>query len=115
MMPMHTITNASSVPMLVICPSFEIGRKPESSETKIMKMMLQRYGVCHLGWMSLNTAGSNPSLDIEKNTRDCPSSMTRITDVYPAMMPITMVVCNATEGNSAITVATGDASPWNTR
>src|ERR1017187_1449389 len=45
MMPMHTLTNASRVPMLVMCPSFEIGRKPENSETKTMKIMLQRHGV----------------------------------------------------------------------
>src|ERR1017187_350171 len=105
-MPMHTMTNASSVPMLVMCPSLEIGRKPENSETKTMKIMLQRHGVWNLGWMSENTAGNRPSFDMEKNTRDWPSSMTRMTDVYPAMMPITMVVCSATDGKRWITVAT---------
>src|ERR1035437_5400563 len=49
---------------------------------------------------------------MEKNTRDWRSSMTRITDVYPAMMPITIVVCSATDGKRWITVATGEASPW---
>src|ERR1039457_7453807 len=77
MMPMHTITNASSVPMLGMCPSFEIGRKPEKSETKTMKIRLQRQGVRNFAWTSENTLGSSPSRDIEKNTRDCPSSIDR--------------------------------------
>src|ERR1017187_1689530 len=111
MMPMHTITNASSVPMLVMCPSFEIGRKPENSETKSMKIRLQRHGVRNFLCTSENTLGSSPSRDIEKNTRDCPSNITRITELYPAIMPMTIVICNAWLGNCLITVATGDASP----
>src|SRR5690242_18636137 len=63
--PMHTITNASSVPMLVMFPSFEIGRNPEKSDTKNMKIRLQRYGVCHFGCTCEKTAGSRPSRDIE--------------------------------------------------
>src|ERR1039458_2506026 len=59
MMPMHTITKANSVPMLVMCPSFEIGRKPEKSETNAMKIRLQRQGVRNFLWTSENTLGSS--------------------------------------------------------
>src|SRR5215471_1547504 len=66
MTPTQTITNASSVPMLVMWPNFEIGRKPEKSETKTMKIRLQRHGVRNFGWISEKTLGSRPSRDIEK-------------------------------------------------
>src|ERR1022692_4286945 len=65
MMPMHTITNANSVPILVISPSLEIVRKPENSETNTMKARLQRYGVWNFGWISEKSPGSRPSRDIE--------------------------------------------------
>src|ERR1041385_2316046 len=49
MIPMHTITKATRVPILVMFSRLEIGRKPEKSDTKTMKIRLQRYGVRHLG------------------------------------------------------------------
>src|SRR5947209_6175681 len=78
-MPTHTITKASSVPMLVMWPSFEMGKKPLNNETNTIKMRLQRQGVWNFGWMSEKILGSRPSRDIEKNTRDWPSNITRIT------------------------------------
>ena len=38
----------------------------------------------NFGCVSENTFGTSPSRLIAKNTRDCPSSITRITDEKPA-------------------------------
>ena len=74
--------------MLVMWPTTEIGAKAENRLTKTMNSRFERQGVRNLGWISEKTLGSRPSRDIEKNTRDWPSSITRITDVNPAMIAI---------------------------
>jgi hypothetical protein len=46
-----------------------------------------------------------------KNTRDCPSSITRITEVKPQMMPRLIITLSQGKGVRSIAVATGAASP----
>ena len=48
-MPMHTITNASKVPMLVIAPTTAMGANAEKIDTKIINIKLQRQGVLKRG------------------------------------------------------------------
>ncbi len=66
MIPMHTITNASSVPMLVMWPRLEIGRKPpRRGHEQHERSCCSGYGVWNFGWMSEKTCGSRPSRDME--------------------------------------------------
>src|SRR6185503_2131113 len=83
----HTMTNANSVPILVMCPTTESGRKAENGVTKSMNSKFERHGVRNLGWTSEKTFGTSPSRDMEKNTRLWPSSITSITEVNPQMIP----------------------------
>src|SRR5579863_3424846 len=85
--PAHTMTKANRVPMLVISPTTESGRKAEKGDTKSMNKRFERHGVRNFGWMSEKTLGTRPSRDMEKNTRLCPSSITSMTEVNPQMMP----------------------------
>ncbi len=64
-MPTQTMTNANSVPMLVMCPTTEIGAKAENSATNTMNSRFERHGVRNFGWMSEKILGSRPSRDIE--------------------------------------------------
>ena len=63
--------------------------------------------------MSEKILGSRPSRDIEKNTRDWPSSITRITDVKPAMIASLTSGCSQLYGVCAMATATGAATPLN--
>ena len=45
--PAQTITKANNVPMLVICPSLEIGKNPAKMLIKNIKIKLERHGVFH--------------------------------------------------------------------
>ena len=44
------------------------------------------HGVLNFGCSCENTLGTNPSFDMEKNTRDYPISITSITEENPARM-----------------------------
>ena len=50
--------------------------------------MVEIHGVRNLGWIAEAHFGNSPSFDIEKNTRDWPSSMTSITVASPKTAPI---------------------------
>src|SRR5471032_1109185 len=63
--PAHTITNANSVPMLVIWPTMLSGRKAENGATKKKNSMFERHGVWNFGWISEKTGGTRPSRDME--------------------------------------------------
>src|SRR6185312_16120072 len=81
--PMQTSTNANSVPIDVMSPTTSPGTKPANAPTSTKNTMFALYGVKYFGWTSENIFGTRPSRDIEKNTRDWPISITRITDVKP--------------------------------
>src|SRR5579885_141363 len=61
----HTITNANSVPMLVMCPTTESGRKAENGDTNRQNSRFERHGVRNLGCTSEKTFGTSPSRDME--------------------------------------------------
>src|SRR5580704_2725121 len=63
--PAQTITNAKSVPMLVISPTTAIGANAANNSTNNISTKLQRHGVRNFGCTLLKSAGSNPSCDIE--------------------------------------------------
>src|SRR4030095_9455143 len=86
--PAQTSMNANSVPILVISPTMLSGRKAANSEVNTKNNMFDLYGVLYFGWTSEKTRGTRPSWLIEKNTLDCPSSITRITDEKPARIAI---------------------------
>jgi hypothetical protein len=50
--------------------------------------MVEIHGVRNLGWMAEAHLGNRPSLDMEKKTRDWPSSMTSMTVPSPKTAPI---------------------------
>src|SRR5580698_1185261 len=86
--PAHTIVNASSVPMFTRSDrksmSFTAGMSATIEPTTIVEI----HGVRNLGCTADAHLGSSPSLDIEKNTRDWPSSITSITVANPKTAPI---------------------------
>src|ERR1700741_5325880 len=79
--PAHTMTNASSVPIETSSPSTLIGVKAATVATHRPTRMVEIYGVRNLGWILHAHGGRSPSLDMEKNTRDCPSSMTTMVEL----------------------------------
>src|SRR5688572_15526751 len=83
----HTMTNANSVPILVISPTTWIGVKPAKTATMTPVMMVVMYGVRYLGWTLLTAAGKRPSRLIAKKMRGWLMSMTRSTLVIPATAP----------------------------
>ncbi len=86
--PAQTITNASSVPMLVISFKMPMGRMAGRKATKTPTTMDEIQGVRKRGCTAPAQRGSRPSRDMEKNTRDWPSSITSITVLRPMMVPI---------------------------
>src|SRR5947209_3254733 len=87
-MPAHTITNANRVPMLTISSSTLMGNDAASAATNTPTVMDDIQGVRNFGCTALNIDGSSPSFDIEKNTRDCPRSMTTMVLLKPMSAPI---------------------------
>ena len=51
--------------MLVISPIIWIGVRAENKLTNTMNKILLFQGVLNLGWISLNSFGNSPSLDME--------------------------------------------------
>ena len=94
--PAHTNTNASKVPILVISPTTVAGTKAANKLTNTMNKRFDLEGVPNLGCTSENTFGSKPSFYIEKNTRDWPISITIITEEYPAR--IAMIIALFSHG-----------------
>src|SRR6478752_2082639 len=78
--PMQTRMNANSVPMLVISPTTSSGMNAANKDVNTKNSQLDLCGVLNVGCACENTGGTRPSRLIEKNTRDCPSSITRMTD-----------------------------------
>src|ERR687887_2656534 len=83
----ETITNANSVPMLVISPRIWIGTKAATSATMTHVMIVVIYGVRNRGCTLLTPAGSSWSRLIVKKIRGWLMSMTRSTLVMPATAP----------------------------
>ncbi|MNH43231.1 hypothetical protein D3C79_1050820 [compost metagenome] len=84
--PAQTITKASKVPMLVISPTTRMGTNAAKRLTNTANKILDFHGVLHFVCTSEKTFGNNPSLLIEKNTRDCANKSTSITEVSPIRM-----------------------------
>jgi len=64
MTPAQTMIKASSVPMDVMFPNFEIGKNPAKNPVKTMNNKFDRHGVRHWGWMSEKSFGKSPSRDM---------------------------------------------------
>jgi hypothetical protein len=97
--------------MLVMRPTIFNGRNAENDATKKKNSGLDREGVCSLGWISEKTLGSSPSRDMESNTRDWPSSITRITEVKPQTMPNFTRLFIHRNGVLSMASAAGAATP----
>src|SRR3989442_8559857 len=87
MIPMETITNASRVPIETRLLASRTVSRDETNATATPVMIEVIHGVRNRGWMLLTNGGSRPSRDIVQNTRDCPRSITRITDDSPMIAP----------------------------
>src|SRR5215475_14948198 len=85
--PAHTMTNARSVPIETSSPSTLIGVKAATVATHRPTRIVEMYGVRNRGWILHAHGGSSPSLDIEKNTRDCPNSITTMVELRPQIAP----------------------------
>ena len=92
---MHTMTNASNVPMLTILPMSSIGVTLPTIAANSPTNIVFFHGVLNLGCTSAkNFFGSKPSFAIEYRTRVWPRSMTNITLVSPASAP-SVIMCEA--------------------
>src|SRR5947207_5100209 len=78
--PIQTRIKANKVPILVISPTTLAGTNAANRLTKTRNKALLLEGVLNLGWTCENTLGIKPSWLMLKNTLDCPSSITRITE-----------------------------------
>src|SRR5262245_59848235 len=87
MIPMETITNASRVPMLTSSPRMLIFVNPAAMATTPPVTSVVMYGVRNLVCTLLAQAGSRPSLAIEKKIRGCPSIITTMVELKPAIAP----------------------------
>ncbi len=65
MMPMQTVTNASSVPLDTSSPSTFSGSRPPIRPAPMPVSTVENTGVFHSGWQARNGGGSSPSRDIE--------------------------------------------------
>jgi len=65
MIPIDTMTKASSVPMLTRWPRMSIRVNPAASATATPVTMVVMCGVRNRGWIFLAHPGSSPSLAIE--------------------------------------------------
>src|SRR6185437_51801 len=72
--PAETMANASRVPMFTMSPSWLMGSDAASSATKKPTLIVEIHGVRKRGWITLKKPGRSLSRDMEKKTRDCPSS-----------------------------------------
>lgn len=84
----QTIIKASNVPIETSSPRMLIGRMPAMIMAIVPVIMVLIYGVLNLGCTLENTGGKSPSFDIVKNILGCPKSITRITELRPAMAAI---------------------------
>ena len=85
--PALTMLKASSVPMFTSSESWSMGNTAGRKATIDPTTMFEIHGVRNLGWISLAHLGSRPSRDMEKKTRDWPSSITSITVARPKTAP----------------------------
>src|SRR5947209_1702108 len=124
--PAHTMMNASKVPMETIWPSTSIGVRAPARATQMPTKIVERYGVRKRGCTLLAHAGSRPSLDIEKKTRDCPSNITTIvllnpqiapslTTMLPQRTPVTSMPMAIGSGTSRLVYLTNPVSTAATR
>ena len=68
--PTHTITNASKVPMDTNSPSKPIGNSPAKKAAKLPVTIVVMCGVLNFECVLAKLFHNNPSLAMEKNTRD---------------------------------------------
>src|SRR5581483_5445850 len=85
--PLQTITNASRVPMETSSLRTLIGVSAATVATQTPTRIVQIYGVRNRVCTVAAHLGSNPSFDIEKNTRVCPSNMTTMVLLRPQIAP----------------------------
>src|SRR6476619_5524016 len=71
--PAETNTNANSVPMFVRSTTSAMFANAAKNATNTPVRIVPMYGVRYLGCTFARNGGSNPSRDIEKKMRGCPS------------------------------------------
>ena len=74
--------------MLVSSARTSMGNMPPAIAQTTPVMMVVMWGVPKRGWILVATLGNRPSIAIEKKMRGWPSNMTSMTEVRPAMAPI---------------------------
>src|SRR5712691_234548 len=76
MIPIDTITKASSVPIETRLLASRTVSSDATKATATPVTIDVIHGVRNVGWMRLTNGGSRPSRDIVQNTRDWPRSIT---------------------------------------
>src|SRR5881275_699987 len=125
--PAQTRMNANNVPMLVISPVTSAGTSAARAPVKTKNSMFDFHGVRYRGCTSEKIDGTSPSRLIEKNTRDWPNNITRMTDEKPARIATVtereshsypcmyLLIANATDASlPAVRKSSIVATPLNT-
>src|SRR5215472_4383833 len=86
-MPIETITNASSVPMETRLPASLTVKTAAKQATTIPVTIVVIHGVRNFGCTLLTNFGNKPSSAMVQKIRDWPNSITRITELRPAIAP----------------------------
>ena len=90
----HTMTNANSVPMLVISARMLSGTNPAIAATNNPVRIVDFHGVRNVGWMSpKNPWGTSPSRASASITRGWLNIITSSTDVMPVIAPAATRYC----------------------
>src|SRR5579884_3194601 len=104
--PADTSTNANSVPMLVRSTTSAMLANAAKNATKMPVRIVPTYGVLYLGCTLARNGGSNPSRDIEKKMRGCPSWKTSST------LPIANTAPSAMMSREKLSSLGGPCAYW---
>src|SRR5262249_46756445 len=85
--PIETMTNASNVPIETRLPASRTVKIAAKMATTIPVSIVVIQGVQNFGCTRLTNSGSKPSSAIVQKIRDWPRSITRMTELRPAMAP----------------------------
>ena len=109
--PMHTRTNAKSVPKVVSCTISSMLALPAKNATTLPASQVVTWGVWDVGCTLAAHRGSRPSRAIEKKMRGWPSWKTTRTEVVANTAPSEMISAGQPMPRAENAVASGSAVP----
>ena len=112
---MLTVTNADSVPILIISSSRSTLVSPATTATAAPQMIWSRTGVARMVLVLDSERGSRPSRLMASTTRESPISSTMITVVRPTREPNAMILAASllpTASKAVVRVGFSASASW---